>query len=120
MSRLRAMVSESKANSSSAMSPDVMAMDYRQEYLFSPLWKKIRGRVLYRRDKKICFYCGGVAVLVHHRSYTRKVLEGRADHMLISLCEGCHELIHIRNGGISRSLVAANRVLLKRNPPTEI
>jgi hypothetical protein len=111
------MISKSRFESDSALSADVM--DY-QQYLSSPLWKKIRSRVLYRRDKRICYHCGGAAVLVHHRSYSREVLEGHADQMLVSLCAGCHEYIHFNIGGIARSLKAANRVLQKRSPPTEI
>jgi hypothetical protein len=102
-----------------AGSVNVAAMHYWYEYLPSSLWQKIRRRVL-RRDKKICFYCGGTAILVHHRSYTRKVLEGRADHRLVSLCEGCHGLIHFSDKGNKRSLIATDRILMARTPPIEI
>lgn len=69
---------------------DVMLMDYQTEYLNSPLWRKIKRRVL-TRDKKKCVFCEGPAQTVHHRSYDRDVLEGKADQMLVSLCDACHD-----------------------------
>lgn len=59
------------------------------DYLNSPLWKKIRKRVL-RRSKHRCEVCGGVAKQVHHRSYTNQTLLGRRDDFLVAVCGDCH------------------------------
>ena len=67
--------------------------DYNSEYLPSKLWKSIKRRVL-KRDGKVCQLCTGPGGVVHHRSYDLEVLEGNADYLLITLCEGCHELVH--------------------------
>ena len=94
---------------------DVMLMDYQEEYLPSKLWKRIRRRVL-KRDNKTCTYCGGGATVVHHRSYERDVMEGKADHMLVSLCNACHDYIHFDN----RAAEETDRILLEKTPPTDI
>ena len=80
---------------------DVMLMDYHSVYLPSKLWAKIRRRVL-KRDQKVCQSCGGRGSLVHHRSYERDVLEGKADHMLATVCEGSHDRIHFDDHGLKR------------------
>jgi len=64
-------------------------MNY-QEYLESPLWKRIRERVL-RRDRYRCRSCGVKATEVHHERYTPAVMRGHDDSPLLSLCRQCHE-----------------------------
>jgi len=117
---------------------NVLLMDYRKKYLSSTLWRKIRNRVL-KRDNQICVYCGSEAQVVHHRSYEREVLEGKADHMLVSLCEDCHEYIHfntcgrgrsmenpdaiyldLKYSGCQRSMEDSDRILLEKNLPPYI
>jgi len=98
---------------------DVMLMDYREEYLPSKLWHKIRRRVL-KRDEKTCVFCRGHADVVHHRSYERDVLEGKADHMLVSLCRACHDYIHIDDVGRRRTMEESDLILLEKSPPTHI
>ena len=98
---------------------DVMLMDYQEEYLTSKLWQKIRRRVL-KRDKKTCAFCRGNATVVHHRSYERDVLEGNADHMLVSLCRACHDYIHIDDIGCRRTMEESDCILIEKNPPTHI
>lgn len=64
------------------------------KYLRSPLWRrKIRPRVL-RRDGHQCRVCNSrERVQVHHIAYTREVLKGRADYLLVTVCRICHEMI---------------------------
>lgn len=63
-------------------------MDYRA-YLASPLWQRIKARVL-KRDKHRCRSCGRKAWQVHHGQYGQAVMEGRDDSWLFSLCGSCH------------------------------
>lgn len=100
-------------------SDDVTLMDYQNGYLQSKLWKKIRRRIL-KRDKRICVFCGAAAELVHHRNYERETLEGKSDNALVSLCTGCHSYIHFDDSGIRRTSEEADRILLEKNPPTQI
>jgi hypothetical protein len=93
-------------------------VDY-QVYLTSKLWKKIRRRVL-KRDKKTCVFCGGKAQHVHHSSYEREVMEGKADQMLVSMCAVCHYYIHYDDNGSMRTPEETDRILLGKNPPTHI
>lgn len=80
------------------------------EYLQTRLWTRIRLRVL-RRDNRQCVRCGGRAREVHHRSYDRDVLEGRANHKLVSLCRGCHESIEVDENGRKRTHEEVERFL---------
>lgn len=95
-----------------------MLFDYQSEYLNSSLWKKIRKRILLRDGKK-CVFCGGVAKAVHHRSYSREVLEGLADDQLVSLCDPCHEYIHFAPDGFKHPPDETDRILLSAQPPTD-
>lgn len=97
---------------------DVTLMDYHSEYLKSPLWRKIKRRVL-KRDNNICGSCGGIGNIVHHRSYSREVLEGNADHMLATVCEGCHNIIHFDNDKSRRSEEESERVFLAGQRQTD-
>lgn len=67
--------------------------DY-QRYLRRILWTRtIKPRVL-ERDANTCRRCCGRATLVHHRLYTDAVMRGDADEWLVSLCDGCHTVVH--------------------------
>jgi hypothetical protein len=85
---------------------------YCEMYLKSPLWRKIKRRVL-MRDGKRCRCCTGGAITVHHLSYDDEVLDGRDDKKLASICEGCHEYISLDESNKRRSLEEANGLLLK-------
>ncbi len=91
----------------------VRAGDY-EDYRKSPLWRKIKRRVL-KRDGKVCRRCGGKATLVHHRSYTDEVLAGNNDEQLASICEGCHNFIHKDENGYTRNPEETDRLLLTRD-----
>jgi len=69
------------------------------EYLKSPKWARIRGSV-FARDEYKCQCCFQASKCVHHRRYTHEVLDGRHDcmHLLISLCEDCHEYVEFEHG----------------------
>jgi hypothetical protein len=82
-------------------------------YLESALWSEIKARVL-DRDARICFFCGGNASVVHHRSYAREVLAGRADHLLASLCNVCHAHIHFDQTGAWLPPQVTDALLLTR------
>ena len=71
------------------------------DYLNSPLWRKIRRRV-FKRDGRLCCRCGGKAKIVHHRSYEPEVMRGNGDDQLVSVCDPCHELIHRNLDGTPR------------------
>ena len=100
----------------SKKSVDVLLMDYHTEYLISPLWRKIKKRVL-ARDSRRCSFCNGPAQVVHHRSYAREVLEGTADEMLASLCNPCHNYLHFDDSGRKRDLKEVDELLSSKCPP---
>lgn len=79
------------------------------EYLASPLWASIRGRVL-RRDKHKCQVCGDKATQVHHRSYTVAALRGTCLKAMKAVCRSCHELAEWE-GSRKTHLMEANRVI---------
>lgn len=62
-----------------------------RKYLKSRYWKERKGKY-WNQHKRICFCCGGRAVLLHHITYSR--LEKELDKDLIPLCKNCHEVIH--------------------------
>jgi 5-methylcytosine-specific restriction endonuclease McrA len=79
------------------------------EYLKSNLWKRIKRRVL-KRDGKVCQLCAGPGNVVHHRSYDAEVLQGQADYLLVTLCEGCHCLVHFDDSGQKRTAADVHRI----------
>lgn len=88
-------------------------MNSHLDYLVSPLWRSIRGRIL-ARDRNTCQACGRMADTVHHKSYDREVLTGNRDVDLISLCNSCHESIEFSWNGtakVKNTLKKANEKL---------
>lgn len=68
-----------------------MGFDSYDAYLSSDLWRSIRDRKLLD-DGRLCFGCGAPNCRqVHHGSYAREVLEGRAPHELFTTCDDCHK-----------------------------
>jgi hypothetical protein len=84
-------------------------LDY-QKYLRRKLWKTIKERVL-DRDSWKCFRRGGGAAVVHHRSYAPEVMQGLADEYLVSLCDGCHAVVHKDDAGRWRLWAEAEAAL---------
>lgn len=59
-------------------------------YLRSDLWKSIRDDCL-ERSNYTCHVCGGRANTVHHKWYSRQVLQGKDFKGLMAVCKFCHE-----------------------------
>ncbi len=105
---------------------DPFEWDYHGKYLRSPLWRRIKRRVL-KRDNHECrrHECGRKAAEVHHRSYAPEVMRGEDDSKLISLCSSCHSFLSVNEKNEKRSLEEQERLLLAKPdrsamPPIEI
>jgi hypothetical protein len=81
-----------------------------REYLKSPEWATIRQAMLAKAPR--CLTCDKQACVVHHLKYDTRTLLGLDTTWLVSLCDGCHELIEITPTGKKRSLARANETLL--------
>lgn len=68
-----------------------------EAYLESPLWKKIRKKVM-KRDRNTCQMCYGHATEVHHIQYDRDTLTGKSCRYLIAYCRDCHEALELKDG----------------------
>ena len=68
-------------------------IEYRNEYLKSEEWKKLRGDFLNTKDG-MCEKCSKPASDVHHMEY--KFLSTPSEQMrcLILLCRNCHNMMH--------------------------
>lgn len=75
------------------------------QYLKSPLWASIRGRLMARGE---CWACGGKPSCVHHSSYPLAALAGNDDSVLYALCDRCHEWGH--KGAGSDPMVATKKL----------
>jgi len=94
--------------------------DGYDEYLLSPLWRKISARVM-KRDGGLCCRCGGAASAVHHRRYTEAVLAGEDDSQLVAVCDDCHRTVHYEaSGRVRNSWNEADAVLMERPPVTPV
>jgi hypothetical protein len=69
----------------------VRQSEYEKDYLSTSLWQQeIRPRIQ-KRDGYKYRVCGTKKwVIVHHRSYKKKVMEGKDDSKLITLCKAHH------------------------------
>ena len=67
---------------------------YRSEFLTSDKWKTLRTFVL-ARDNGMCQICGFNSVFndVHHIHYPKSIWRTEVHH-LVTLCRGCHDLVH--------------------------
>lgn len=72
-----------------------------QDYMASPLWRKIRAKVLPRAGGR-CAFCGERATQVHHRAYTYRVLKGQKPNLLVQCCGDCHKDIEFWPDGRKR------------------
>ncbi len=72
-----------------------------RDYLDSPLWRKIRAKVLPRNEGR-CAFCGAPATQVHHRAYTYRVLRGLKPNLLVQCCGTCHKDIEFWLDGRKR------------------
>ena len=63
------------------------------EYLSSPLWKRIRADVA--SQTPYCQCCGSIKGLrVHHSQYTLENLKGESHKYLLVVCKECHSRLH--------------------------
>lgn len=92
-------------------------MDYK-----SPRWKSLRDRVL-ARDGYMCRECrrygvAAAAVVVHHVRPAEDCPDRQWDaDNLVSLCEPCHNAMHVRG---SHELSALGRAWVRRlSPPPD-
>jgi hypothetical protein len=84
-----------------------MGYESYSRYLASPLWRKIRARVLKDFDGE-CFLCHESAAQVHHRSYDEATLKGDDTTQLVAICRTCHELGEFDSRGRKTSLHQCN------------
>jgi hypothetical protein len=87
--------------------------NYRH-YKNRALWRKIRNRVL-ARDDHTCIRCNGRADEVHPRSYDETVILGRQDEQLVSVCNGCHFVIHFDSKFNRRPEEEQERILYEKD-----
>lgn len=69
---------------------EMMGFASYEAYLASPLWWRIRAEGMKRNGGK-CMICQADAVVLHHHSYRRPVLDGTNMDALFPLCDQCHE-----------------------------
>lgn len=91
--------------------PEYVRLGYKTyaEYLASPKWKEIREETFRRKGRK-CYVCGKKAECVHHKTYSKRTMEGKT-RSLIPLCKSCHVRIEFTPQGQKRTLHQANREL---------
>lgn len=69
------------------------------DYLFSPLWRRIRWRAL-ERDRRMCQVCKNRATQVHHDDYELNTMLGHSIDGLRSVCNRCHKRIESQPLGL--------------------
>lgn len=67
--------------------------EYRNEYLKSEEWKKLRDSFMRNHDGN-CEKCGSIGSDVHHMEYKFLRTNSEQKSRLIFLCRGCHNLVH--------------------------
>ncbi len=85
----------------SDFNPEIPAHGSYGYLLFDPKWKLRRLQIM-TRDKNVCVNCkSGKSLQVHHRQYHFLLREKKfrmpweyPDHLLITLCEPCHQKGH--------------------------
>lgn len=80
-----------------------------RDYLRSPLWKKIRRRVVVRYDGR-CVCCDAEAECVHHTIYSGPVLRGETINGLFPLCFDCHKYCEFKSVEKMSLRAARNRM----------
>lgn len=85
----------------------ILGFNSYQEYLKSPLWQKIRSRVL-KRQKFKCQVCFNPANQVHHTRYHLNDLKGKKLKYLFAVCGSCHKEFEFTASGKKKNLNQAN------------
>lgn len=80
------------------------------EKLKDPRWQKKRLEIL-SRDNWACFWCGDTQTTlhVHHLIYEGKNPWDACDDTLMTLCEDCHAMEHLKLNELERGLFDALR-----------
>jgi len=90
---------------------EIMGFESYEEYLDSPLWHNIRGKIK-KRFKNKCQACGSKKKLnVHHTKYGYKILYGDSFKGLYLLCQNCHKEVHLLKGN---NLLFNTRKIIKQ------
>jgi hypothetical protein len=76
------------------------ARNQYEDYRRRKEWRRFNRRVL-KRDGG-CAGAAGKATIVH-RSYGSDVMAGNNDEQLVSVCDGCHTVIHFDGSGAKRA-----------------
>lgn len=97
---------------------DIGYNNYR-EYIAGVVWANIRDRVFKEKGNK-CIVCTRRATVIHHKEYSKEVLEGKDITPLIPLCWDCHNTIEYDKYGRKIPLFTANKKLewYMKNKPT--
>lgn len=78
-----------------------------KEYVAGVVWANIRDRVFKEKGNK-CVVCTRRATVIHHRLYSKEILEGTDIRPLIPLCWDCHNRIEYDKYGNKIHLYHAN------------
>ena len=101
-----------------------MGYNNYKEYVAGVVWANIRDKVFEEKGGK-CIICTRKATVIHHRLYSKEVLEGTNIIPLEPLCWDCHNRIEYGVNGEKLPLDHANSKLdwyiknkcrLSRNP----
>ena len=83
-----------------------------EEYLRSELWKTIRDRVFKKRGRH-CTLCPSPADVVHHQTYSKRVLTGHKICDLLPMCRRCHSSVEYDDTGRKREIDAVHNAVQK-------
>lgn len=81
---------------------------FAKAFYESPAWRRTRAYIL-KRDMGLCTRCGGVGVIVHHKtelspSNINDPSVTLAEDNLVTLCRKCHAIVHGRTPPIAEGL----------------
>jgi hypothetical protein len=82
-----------------------------KDYLESWLWQEIK-RKAFALHGYACVFCKEKSILLHHKSYHRKVLLGEDLTPLAPMCRECHEMVELDSNGKKRRLKQAQAMFL--------
>ena len=87
-----------------------MGYNNYKEYVSGVVWANIRDRVL-EEKKHRCIICTRRATVIHHKAYSKEILQGKDITPLEPLCWDCHNSIEYDEYGNKLSLSHANNKL---------
>jgi hypothetical protein len=97
---------------------DLLKMGYGsfEEYLKSPLWRRIRSTV-YKVKGRVCKLCGKKAYGLHHRHYNPKVLRGDRLEPMVPLCKSCKRKVEYHSDGKPRNFGSSYAAYARLSSP---